>query len=74
VDLSYDEKFILAHLYEGWHLQRAIMRKGSIQKQVPAYAVDSLQEKGLIEPMEVEGRMECCGLSETGRAALDARD
>jgi hypothetical protein len=72
VELSYDEKFILAALAEGWYLQKYNLRsKAGLVKQVPAYAVDGLQEKGLLERVEIDGRTECCGLSEAGRALLE---
>jgi hypothetical protein len=74
VELSYDEKFILAALAEGWYLQKYNLRsKAGLVKQVPAYAVDRLQERGFLEPVEIEGRTECCGLSATGMAMVQGQ-
>lgn len=68
--LTYDERWVLVHLAEGWILQKHVLRRGSYIKAIDKAVAAALQEKGLLAPVEVEGKQECCGISETGGAAL----
>lgn len=70
MSLSHEERWILEHLKNGWHLQGYVMRKGSFIQQAQRSVVDRLHERGFLEPVEVEGRTECSGLSGAGKEAL----